>query len=296
MSLSTLGLWTASLLAQISGTAQASPQAPAPPTPLLCQPAYSRDGAIRLPLQAYVPQPGDIFLATDQAYWAQGGHWFCGSKGVHHSGIVFARPDGTMALIEAGPFNAMTIQVMDPYEHMAKHVAKGDHVWVRRRRVPLTPDQSAALTAFLYPQDGKRFAVWRMLAQVTPLRSRGPIRIYWMGKPQGPNRISYYCSELVTESLVWAGLMDAETARPSCTYPRDYFYGRSLNHYINAHLDLEPGWYPPSLWLPGVTEAAQALAAQRSATTDGVMNCGMIPAPKTENSVIRSVATEKRTR
>lgn len=253
MSLSTFGLLASCLLGQVNASAQAPVPAPGP-TPLLCEPAYCLDGAIRLPLHAYAPEPGDIFLATDQAYWAIGGHFVCGSKGVHHSGIMFARPDGTMALIEAGPFNTTSIRVMDPYEHMAKHVAAGDTVWVRRRRVPLTPDQSAVLTAFLSKQDGKRFATWRMLAQVTPLRSRGPIRILWMGKPQGPDRISYYCSELVTESLVWTGLMDAETARPAAMYPRDLFFGRSSNAYIDAHLDLEPGWYPPARWLPGLAQ------------------------------------------
>jgi hypothetical protein len=249
MSLSALSVLTSCLFAQIQG-----PVTTRLPTPLLCQPAYCLDGALRGPLQAYVPQPGDIFLATDQANWSRMGHLACGSKGVHHSGIVFARPDGSMALIEAGPFNSTLIEVMDPYEHMASHVAAGDKVWVRRRRVPLTPEQSTGLTAFLSEQHGKPFATWRMLAQVTPLRSRGMIRTRWMGKPQGPDRDSYYCSELVTESLVWIGLMNAETARPAATYPRDLFFGRSSNRYVDQSLDLEPGWHPPGLWLPGVPQ------------------------------------------
>jgi hypothetical protein len=115
--------------------------------------------------------------------------------------------------------------------------------------VPLTPEQSARLTQFLSQQEGKRFATWRMLAQVTPLKSRGRLRIYVMGKPHGPDRISYFCSEMVTESLVYAGLMDGETARPSATYPRDLFFGRSKNPYIDRHIDLS-GWLPPSQWIP----------------------------------------------
>jgi hypothetical protein len=69
-----------------------------------------------------------------------------------------------------------------------------------------------------------------------------------MGKIHG-FRDSYFCSELVTECCVIAGLMDWETARPAATYPRDLFYGRSSNWYINKHLHMEEGWYPPARWV-----------------------------------------------
>ena len=61
-----------------------------------------------------------------------------------------------------------------PHRAHAEHVRAGDHVWVRRRRVPLTAGQSARLTAFVERQDGKPFAVLRLMGQVTPFRSRGP--------------------------------------------------------------------------------------------------------------------------
>ncbi len=74
------------------------------------------------PASPYVPQPGDIFLASDRALWARAGHWLVGGAGVHHSGIVFRRSDGRMGLIEAGPFNSVRVEVMDPIEHMRQHV------------------------------------------------------------------------------------------------------------------------------------------------------------------------------
>ena len=114
---------------------------------------------------------------------------------------------------------------MDPIEHMTEHVRAGDKVWVRRRRVPLTAEQSAALTAFVERQDGKPFAVLRLMGQMTPFRSRGPLRTWVVGKPHG-DREEWFCSELVTESCVAAGLMDADTARPAATYPRDLFFGQ----------------------------------------------------------------------
>lgn len=214
----------------------------------VCCPAYSLDGDPRYPAEPYCPQPGDIFLATDGAIWARCGHWFAGGAGVQHSGIMFARPDGRVALLQAGPFNSLRIEILDPLETIRTTVAHGEKVWIRRRRIPLSPEQSAQLTAFACKQEGKRFALWRMLAQVTPFRSRGPLRTWFIGKPHGPDRLSYFCSELVMESCVASGLVDPETARPVATYPRDLFYGHSFNWYVNTHLCLEPGWYPPAQW------------------------------------------------
>jgi hypothetical protein len=241
------------LTVAVWGVFAASLGAQVPPAPYfghIGQPAFTLDRQLRRPVEPYVPQPGDIFLATDMALWSRVGHAMIGGKGVQHSGIVFARPDGTLGLIEAGPFNSTLIQVMDPYRHMAEHVSKGDWVWVRRRKVPLTPEQSARLTAFLMEQWGKPFATWRMLAQVTPIKARGKLKTYFLGKPNGPDRDSYYCAEMVCEALVYAGLMDAETTRPSAMYPRDLFFGRSKNPYIDRHLCMDDGWVPPSQWVP----------------------------------------------
>ncbi len=227
----------------------------------LGRPEYSFQSDARGPFTPYTPQPGDIFLGTDQRTWFRMGHTIAGAKGVHHSGMVFARPDGTLGLIEAGPFRKMDVNIMDPYEHMSKHVAVGDSVWIRQRRTPLTPEQSALLTEFAMRQDGKPFALARWLIQVTPLRVRGPVRTRYVGKPYG-DRPRWWCSEMVVESFVYAGILDAETARPAATYPNDLFFGRSFNLYVNSHLDLEPGWHPPARWMP-----ASAIPSHPAAST-----------------------------
>ena len=214
------------------------------------RPAYCLDDVIRGPLEAYVPQPGDIFLATDESAWLRLGHAVVGGAGVHHSGLIFARPDGSLGLIEAGPFNELVIRVLDPYQHMYNHYAKGTRVWVRRRRVPLSPEQSARLSEFAARQEGKPFALARGLSFMTPFSRRGVLRTPIVGRVHG-DRPRYFCSELVVECLVAGGLMDAATARPSATLPRDLFFGRSGNPYLDRHLDMEPGWYPPARWLPG---------------------------------------------
>jgi hypothetical protein len=112
----------------------------------------------------------------------------------------------------------------------------------------LTLEQSACLTEFALRQDGKWFALGRLGVQLTPFRTRGPLRTYFMGKPHG-ERFSYFCSELVTEACVAGGLIPAETARPSATYPHDLFFEHSLNPYLRHHFSLADDWDPPARWV-----------------------------------------------
>src|SRR5262249_43620254 len=120
-------------------------------------------------------------------------------------------------------------------------------VWIRKRKCPLTPEQEAALAAFALRQEWKRFALVRLAGQLTPFRSRGPLRTFFIGRPNG-DRDSYFCSELVRESLCAAGLIDSKTARPCCTYPHDLFYDWSFNLYLLTHFSLAHGWEPPARW------------------------------------------------
>jgi hypothetical protein len=206
------------------------------------------DYDLRGPAVPYVPQPGDVFLCSGREMWAKLGHWAAGTGAPQHSGIVFARPDGRMALLEGGPNNTLHCRVLELLPQLEGYAAH-ERVWIRRRCAPLTAEQSAALTAFALAADGKRFALWRMFGQLTPFRSRGPLRTEFVGGPHG-DRVSYFCSELVTEACVAAGLLDAETARPAAMYPRDLFFGRSRNPFIDRHLDMS-GWDPPARWTLG---------------------------------------------
>jgi hypothetical protein len=210
----------------------------------LYQPAFCMDYELRQPAVPYIPQAGDIFVCTGREMWAKVGHWAAGTGAPQHSGIVFIRPDGQPALLEGGPNNTLHCHSLDLISQLQNY-AEHERVWIRRRCVPLTAEQSAALTAFALSVDGKRFALWRMFAQVTHLRSRGP----WTDRVGGPHgdRVSYFCSELVTEACVAAGLLDPCTTRPAAMYPRDLFFGRSTNDYIDKHLDMS-AWEPPARW------------------------------------------------
>lgn len=221
-----------------------------PPEPIgsyLYRPAYCIDDARRGPSEPYLPQPGDIILCTDRNCFWQLTFTLACTGHPHHAGIVIQRPDGRLAVLEAGPHDTTHIEIIDWEGHLARYDEEGP-VWVRRRKTPLTPEQSARLTEFARMQEGKRFALIRLGAQLTPFRSRGPLRTYFMGGPHGPNRWSYFCSETVLEACVYAGLLDPKTTRPSATYPRDMFYDDSMNLYLKKHFNLSPCWFPPARW------------------------------------------------
>jgi hypothetical protein len=240
-------LWTSGVIGEFSSTDACAGY--------LWRQAYCMDEILRPPAAPYDPQPGDIFMCTDFhfPFWnvtftlALAGH-------PYHSGIVFRKPDGCLALLEAGPHDTFFVEALDLVPHMKSYEAEGP-CWIRQRKVPLTCEESERLTAFALTQDKKRFALIRLGAQLTPFRSRGPLRTYVMGRPKGINRRTFFCAELVMEACVYAGLLDAKTTRPAATYPRDFFFDRSINLYNNKHLDLSPCWYPPARWtscLPNV--------------------------------------------
>ena len=159
---------------------------------------------------------------------------------------MIALPDGQPGMLEAGPHNKPRCQVLELVTNLRCYELEGP-VWIRRRAIPLTAEQSADLTAFALAQDGKPFALVRLAGQLTPLRSRGPIRTRFVGGPHGERR-SYFCSELVTEACVAGGLLDPATARPAATYPSDLFFDRSRNPYLARNLRLAPDWEPPARW------------------------------------------------
>jgi hypothetical protein len=212
----------------------------------LYQPAYSLDEDLIGPARPYLPQPGDIVLPTDHSIFWTIGHNLALAGHPHHSGIVIALPDGRLAMLEAGPHDTARCEVLELMTNLQAYEQKGP-VWIRQRTTPLTSEQSAQLTDFAIAQDGKRFAIVRLAGQLTLLRSRGPIRTKYVGGPHGERR-SFFCSELVTEASVAAGLMDPATTRPSATYPHDLFFERSRNLFLSRNFNLAPDWNPPARW------------------------------------------------
>lgn len=223
----------------------------------LCEPAFSVDHLYRQPAKPYLPRPGDIFLATDERFVARWGHVAGHSGAPHHSGIVFALPDGRLALLEGGPYGSRFVRVLDlPYQLHTYSAEK--RVWIRQRTAPLIPEQSHRLTAFALATDGGHFANVRLWSQGNPLlRAKGPLRTPLFGRPFAAHfdpanpeegmRRRYFCSELVIEACVAAGLLPADTSRPASMYPRELFFGTSRVPYIRDNLDMSE-WAPPTRW------------------------------------------------
>jgi hypothetical protein len=213
----------------------------------LFEPSYQLDNVIRGKATAYLPQPGDVMLATDKNLFWKITHDMALAFEPHNSAIIVAQRDGSLGILEAGPNDTLRIRILDMLPHLQEYANKGP-VWIRKRKTPLTPEQSAALTDFAERQNGKRFALGRLGVQLTPFRDRGPFRTEFMGKPHG-DRNSYYCSELVLEACVAACLVNPVTTRPSASYPHDLFFDHSHNRYINKHLPLVHEWEPPARWM-----------------------------------------------
>ena len=227
-----------------------------PPEPAIAsflhEPTYCMDKSVCIDksrhgnARPYLPQPGDVMLATDKNLFWKITHDLALAFEPHNSAIVVARPDGSLAILEAGPNDTLWIKVMDMLPHLQEYADKGP-VWIRKRKTPLSAEQSACLTDFAMRQCGKRFALQRLGWQLTPFRDRGPLRTAFMGKPHGDRR-SYYCSEIVLEAAVAAGIVDPVTARPSAGYPHELFFDRSFNPYLNRHPPLVHDWEPPARW------------------------------------------------
>ncbi len=225
----------------------------------LYQPTFCLDHNLYGPPRPYLPQPGDLYLSTEDDWMlARIGHKVVGSGAPHHSGVIFAMPDGRLALLEGGPQNTLYIRVLDLMPQITMY-ASYERVWIRQRCVPLTPEQSRRLTVFAMAVADKPFAVVRMVLEAGPFRKKGPIRTPLFGRPRAacfdpdnpePSlRRSYFCSELVVEALVAACLFDPKTSRPTSTFPRELFFGTSKIPYLKKHMDMSE-WFPPARWTP----------------------------------------------
>ncbi len=189
----------------------------------------------------YVPQAGDLVFFRDDIFFWKLTYRMAFTGPPYHVAVVIQQPDGEYQLLESGPNDTMHVEIC-PLQCRFQSW-KGD-IWVRRRATPLTPEQSKSLTEFAHQQKGKRYALLRLGAQLTVLRTRGPVRTYFVGAPHG-ERDSYICAECVLESLTKAGVLDGKNVRPSATYPQDMFWDRSYNRFLNHHFHLSPEWRPP---------------------------------------------------
>ena len=214
----------------------------------LAKPQSSLHFTVQAPLTSYVPAIGDIVFSTSDKPRTTFFYRVALVGLPSHVGIVVRMPDGKLGVFEAGGGGELRTRTT-PLE--TRFGRKGDRaIWVRKPVNPLTADQELRLNEYAAASENKGYSKRRALelAWMFLNGTRGPIRTVFDGKPKGL-RDDYVCSEAVTEALVYAGLIDSETARPSATAPRDLLLDRSLNLYIRRHPPLACGWVPPALWV-----------------------------------------------
>lgn len=229
------------------------PVAPEAPHGYTYSPARDLNMVVRYPAYRYDPQPGDVILMSDtNAVWTII-YAFALTGAPGHGGVVARMPDGRMGILEAG-FNQSLRTRFLPLDYRLNHYP--GKVWVRRLRQPLNPWQDARLTEFCVRSDNTRYNLLGVKLQFTPLSPRGPLRTRVAGRVRGPGQ-QLFCSEAILEALAYAGAIDPVTARPSATYPRDLFFDRSPNPYVNRHPPLAKCWEEPALWTPVLGVAAK---------------------------------------
>ncbi len=117
---------------------------------VLYQPAFCLDKVLRGPTHPYIPQAGDIIVESDDRLTWAIGHNLAKSGHPHHSMIVFEKPEGGLAILEAGghpdtPSKVGTVDLFRLLEWEASKTGRKERrIWIRQRKVPITPQQSCA--------------------------------------------------------------------------------------------------------------------------------------------------------
>src|SRR4051812_39412704 len=77
----------------------------------LYQAAACMDDALRGPALPYLPQPGDVMLATDSnVFWRITHNWALAFE-PHNSAIIVPCPDGSLGILEAGPNDTLWVGI-----------------------------------------------------------------------------------------------------------------------------------------------------------------------------------------
>jgi hypothetical protein len=188
----------------------------------------------------YCPQPGDIILYDCMIALNHFAYRLAGTDAPTHSAIVFEGADHHMELLDLSGPNVIQTKVALPEVDVGLSSYQGK-ITVRRLRYPLSAEQNAALTEFAVAQEGKHFATFRGLLQLTPFRPRVGLRRLIFGHTYF-DRDRWLCSELVVAAAARAGILDPDAYPANAIYPRDLA--------CDDLLDLSESYEPPVEWLP----------------------------------------------
>lgn len=223
----------------LTGTALFWPEPEEPRTFLFRM--HAKDGKVEFRQETFEPREGDIVLYDSHQPWLTRVYKLVGTDGPLHAGIVYKKADGTPALLEAGANYHFKVGSFDVATRFGEYDGT---ILVRRLKAPLSAEQAKKLTEFCEKQDGKHYAVGRLVLQGTPLKARGKLTSF-LGRTS-LDRDRWICSELVVAAATAAGVLDPKQFPANAIYPRDLAYDE---HYDLGRLyDLPALWYPrPSL-------------------------------------------------
>jgi hypothetical protein len=200
-------------------------------------------GKIEREVVRYTGREGDLVFYDDRNPAWTALFAYAGTGPPLHMGIVLKKADGSLAVLEAGPDDTTRVSLLHLEKRLHQfhqHYSKGT-ITIRCCKKELTAEQSMALSKFAQAQDGKRYAVGRLLLQGTSLRTRGPVRELVLGKTV-LDRDSWICSELSVAAGTVAKLFDPKVVHSNVAYPRDLV--------DNVRYDLSQSWHDVALWLP----------------------------------------------
>lgn len=175
------------------------------------------------PMHEYQPQVGDILLFQGPGGLKNLMYALGGSACTMHSAIVVQRPDGSLGMLEAPGLNYPVMISDIPSRLPASH----GKTWVRRRCVPVTPEQSACLTAFACAQEGKPYSAIGFILPSFGLPLRKLTTRCLTAEQLDHDR--WICSSIVAAACAASGLLDPCKIRPRLVDPADLKNDRCLD-------------------------------------------------------------------
>lgn len=204
-------------LATLLATSAVSAEPKQPSFGYLWDQTCNADGKVEKTSRAYTPREGDILLFDDMSpFWTKL-YSIAGTGPPFHAGIVFKKTDGSFAVLESGPDDTLHVYLLDLEPRLYNF--KGS-IGVRQAKRALTKDESEILTNFAYAQEGKRYAMWRLLLQGTYFRHRGGIKEKYLAATYD-ERTRWLCAEIVVSGGALVNLIDRDKVKATVTYPLD---------------------------------------------------------------------------
>ena len=194
------------------------------------------DGKVEKTSRAYTPREGDILLFDDMSpFWTKL-YSIAGTGPPFHAGIVLKKNDGSYAELESGPDDTLHVYLLDLEPRLYNF--KGS-IGVRQAKRALTKEESEILTNFAYAQEGKRYAMWRLLLQGTYFRHRGGIKEKYLAATYD-ERTRWLCAEIVVSGGALVNLIDRDKVKATVTYP--------LDMVDDVRIDLSATYEPTVYW------------------------------------------------